>query len=557
MVSCHLTAMNQGLTIREVSAEDTDSAATTTTSSITERNYRKSVAKIQETSYRVPEHLQFISRGFIYEDADDVIHVIDPPKHFEELKKIMQRQEQRQLHNLRPIALREQRPKPKIVMTNIPLKEEFKHNLRKPIVELDMETQESQHLPLEILASVRKTENFLRKYKPKLPSVKQRVQTKKIQTVIWEKSQDQQQFQQSHDQRVQGIREQVPNRRYFNKKRFKREASLPDLKGEKLLNHINELIENASYYLQQTEHYYDYPDTDLESTTLQGEILLKTTQKPLDPSDFNEDTVVKILENSVKATNVIMQQIKSHTNLTEISEKCDYLQITYPNHIQNLQNQIKCMQNFIKDINRVQQEHLEQATTQKTSKQYGERLEARRTKDLKRRPFLIAQLAEDYTDYTVPSPVNSSLIYDDVMTTIRNMLESQNLQSIEETNGKTSRPWEDSLTDSSFTFDKSSEPVDFHNLQQYLTSLESIVTNLPKFSHKSLNLQEIEGGSTSKYYFINPQGGIYSLPQPFQKEPTTPAPTTIFHQFPDLPIVTEYLRNGTLLPPSQKVVEIL
>ncbi|KAI8120150.1 hypothetical protein FF38_05106 [Lucilia cuprina] len=649
MVFGHLFIMNHGLTIRALSAEEEDET-TSSSKTVTESSYRKSVAKIQETSYRVPEHLQFVPKGFIYEDADDVIHVIDPPKHFEELKKIMQRQEQRQLHNLRPIALREQRPKPKILKTTLPLKSDMKINLKKPSVQMDLETQESEHLPLEILASVRKTENYLRKYKPKLPAVKQRLQTQKIQTVIWEKSQEQQQYQQGQDHRLQGIREQqqqyqqgqdhrlqgvrdqqqnqkgpeyrlkgikdqqgqdhrlqgvrdqqqnqkgpehrlkgirdqqeyqqgqdhrlqgireqqkyqqgpehriqasreqLPNRRYFNKKRSKREAPAA-LKGDKLINYINDLIKNASLYLEQTQ---DYPDTDLESpTTPAYEHLLKTTQFPKTNTDIDEDMVVKILENSIRATNVIMQQIKRQTNISEISEKCDYVKVTYPNHIKNLENQINCMQNFIKDLNRSRQEK-----AQRVTRKYGERLEARKTKDLKHKPFLVAQLAADYIDSAEPSPVNSSLIYDDVMTTIRNMLETQNLQSIDDSNTATSdTTWQDSLAESSFTYDKSPEPVDFHNLQQYLTSLQSIVTNLPKFSHKLLNLRELDTGSTSKYYFINPQGSIYNLPQPFQKDITTPSPpSTIFHRFPDLPIVTEYLKNGTLLSPSQHVVEIL
>lgn len=556
----------QGLTIREASLAQEELEG-----GVIEGSYRKSVAKIKETPHRVPEHLQFVPKGFVYEDADDVIHVIDPPKQFEELKKIMQRQQKRQMQPLRPVALKEQRPKPKIVKTVLPVKNKGVGSTQmKPPTESDNQTQEAQNLPVEILASVRKTENYLRKYKPKLPSVKHRLKTQKLQTVVWEKQQENQQHQHDHQQRLHGIREQAinRNRRHFNIKRFKRDTlkRLPKrLEGEQLLHHLNELINNASTYLKQAESYDDeYPDADFESTTLQGEILIKTTKPPLSQNALNEDMVVKILENSVKATNVIMQQLKTQTNLTGLKEKCDFLKVTYPNHIQNLQNQIKCMQNFIKDISHSQQQeqkrYLQQLeTAQKLAKKYAERYDTRKTKDLKHKPFIVAQLAKDYDDDTAtPTSVNSSLIYNDVMTTIRNMLQSQTLTSIDEATAAGLTPaWQDTYSEATLAHDKSTEPVDFHNLQEYLTSLEAIVTNLPKFNHKSLNLQEIEGGLSSKYYFINPQGTIYSLPHPFQKDVPVTAPTAIFHQFPDLPIIKEYLHNGTLLPPSSKLVEIL
>ncbi|XP_073841173.1 uncharacterized protein [Musca autumnalis] len=564
-----------------------------------------------------------VRNAFVYEDADDVIHVIEPPKHFEQLKILMQNRQKippitgrenvaaavAALPALRVKPAKREPPPGKARPAGRPLaklmpKKTMKNlqAIKKPL-DMDLEIQETENLPIEILASVRKTENYLKKYKPKIPSApRQRLKTKKIQTVIWEKSQVQQQYVQGQEQKVNGIREYYTqpheknnHRRKFIKKRIKRQSGLGDyenLKGDELLDHINELVKNASIYL---ENFKVYEDIDVgtiattedcgtgTTTLLQTEILSQPTGRPfqrVNPPQLQEEAVIKILENSVKATNVIMEQIKNYTNSTNLQRNCETTEQNPQNavnHITNLRQQIQCMQSIINAVNTTRfQKPPPPSTTQRpqslttTAKRFGERLTERKSKDLRHRPFLVATVEDEYFGDSSPSPLNTSLIYDDVMTTIRNLLQATNLQNLDESTLTTSASptagpeispeilssWEE-LT---IPQDNSEQPVDFHNLNQYLNSLQTIVANLPQPTNSSsLNLHEIEN-KASKYYFISPVGGIYNLPQPFypkDRRPLTP-PSTIFRKFPDIPSISEYLgASGSLLKATQNVIEIL
>ncbi|XP_061390429.1 uncharacterized protein LOC133325722 [Musca vetustissima] len=462
-----------------------------------------------------------VRNAFAYEDADDVIHVIEPPKHFEQLKILMQKRQK-----IQPIVIgRDNGPIPlqKPIKRDPPLPAKTRpgrplvkgmpkkvvKNLRptKKPLDVDLEIQETENLPIEILASVRKTENYLKKYKPKIPSApRQRVKTKKIQTVIWEKSQEQQQYVQGKEQKVNGIREYYQpqekntNRRKFIKKRIKRQTELADyetLKGDQLLEHINELVKNASIYL---ENFKVYEDIDVGTST-------STT----------EDTGTTTL----------------------------------------LQKEIQCMQSIIKAVNTTTfEKHIRtppsstprpQGLTTTAAKRYGERLRERKSKDLRHKPFLVATVEDEYFTDSSPSPLNTSLIYDDVMTTIRNLLQATNLQNLEEStlpsSSSSSSNSETEITpeilvnweEFSIPQDNSEQPVDFHNLNQYLNSLQTIVANFPA-------------------------GGIYNLPQPFHPKDRLPLapPSTIFRKFPDIPSISEYLgASGSLLKATQNVIEIL
>uniref|UniRef100_A0A1I8P297 Uncharacterized protein n=1 Tax=Stomoxys calcitrans TaxID=35570 RepID=A0A1I8P297_STOCA len=236
------TSFVRAITIR-------DELTTTTVSSsgnpVETSTYRITQPKAKNPSHRVPEYLQRVRNGFVYEDADDVIRVIEPPKHFEQLKMLMQSRQ-----NIPAPEIRERgtvKTKPTRPLTKAKPKKSLRpqRTTTKKPVENDLEIQETEQLPVEILASVRKTENYLRKFKPKLPLAPlQRVKTKKIHTVIWEKAQEQQQYVQGQEKKVGGIRHfaESKQRRKFLKKRIKRAAASPQpLKGEDLLEHIDEL----------------------------------------------------------------------------------------------------------------------------------------------------------------------------------------------------------------------------------------------------------------------------------------------------------------------------
>ncbi|XP_058983399.1 uncharacterized protein LOC131804477 [Musca domestica] len=580
-------SLAQALTIREEAAETTTHAATPPP----------------------PQSFPSIHRvrnAFVYEDADDVIHVIEPPKHFEQLKILMQSRQNGQAIIGREIKPAKREPPPPPTKTppgkarpgrpqiNVGPKKPLKHlwGTKKPF-DMDLEIQETENLPIEILASVRKTENYLKKYKPKIPSApRQRVKTKKIQTVIWEKSQEQQQYVQGQEQKVNGIREYYQpqeknniNRRKFIKKRIKRQTGSTDyetLKGDELLDRINELVKNASIYL---DNFNVYEDIDVgtatteetgSTTLLHKETLGRTTGRPFRKPlpQLHEDAVIEILENSVKATNVIMEQIKNYTNSTNLQQNCDDSRSSAQSahtHIHNLRQQIQCMQSIIEAVNTTtfqKSQHYpsstqrpQSLTTTTAAKRFGERLTERKSKDLRHKPFLVATVEDEYFADSSPSPLNTSLIYDDVMTTIRNLLQTTNLQTLEESTLPSSPPTSSDDTEISpeilqIPQDNSEQPVDFHNLNQYLNSLQTIVANLPQSTNSTLNLHEIEN-KPSKYYFINPVGGIYNLPQPFHPKDRRP-PSAIFRQFPDIPSIREYLgASGSLLKATQNVIEIL
>ncbi|XP_075161787.1 uncharacterized protein LOC142234511 [Haematobia irritans] len=581
-------SMVRAITIRDEIPSTTNSVPRESTT------YRVTVANIKNSNQRVPEYLQRVRNGFAYDDADDVIHVIEPPKHFEQLKMLMQSRQKLSTPDIRlqqPINVKANKP-----LVKASLRKNPRQRTTKKPAEKDLDIQETEHLPVEhlpveILASVRKTENYLRKFKPKIPLAPQhRVKTKKIQTVIWEKAHEHQQFVQGQEHKMHGIREfhDSKQRRKFIKKRIKRETSStnqhPDLKGDDLLEHINELVKNATIYLENLKTYEDIHSGNVKddevqlnnsssfSTSSNSRISVYSQPNPY----MNEEYIVKILENSINATNMIMEKIKSKSNFTNIPSKCEYSpdeDVKESSRVHSLKEQIYCMQSLIKLMKAKKVQEVEQIPQHQYKlrpsgyRRYGERLTARKTKDLRHKPFLVATVEDEYFGDSTTSPLNASLIYDDVMTTIRNLLQANNLQNLEEStlpspsppsyegSSETLSSWEEI----SIPQDNFQENVDFHNLNQYLNSLQNVVANLPHISNSSLNLHEIEG-NPSKYYFINPLGGIYNLPQPFHaKGHRPPQPSSaIFRKFPDIPSISDYLgASGALLKATKNVIEIL
>ncbi|XP_064539303.1 uncharacterized protein LOC135429057 [Drosophila montana] len=223
-------------------------------------DYRVSRPQSKQPAQRVPPHLQDIRPGYVDEDAGDVIRIIEPPPHFQQLKRLRQRQPQPQPQpGKRPQAVVWEQPRK--VSTNRPV----------PPASGDLLTQETQlaaqfanqnqlQLPMEILASVRKTERLLqRQRQPQQPPLRQRHIQRQTHTLIAQKSLEQQLYQRGQQQRLRAALRQGHKR----SKRVRRQAaggegSYDVAHGLQLVAHIGELLQNATRYV---------PDEEPEKTT--------------------------------------------------------------------------------------------------------------------------------------------------------------------------------------------------------------------------------------------------------------------------------------------------
>lgn len=247
-----------------------------------ELGYRVSRPEPKQPTKRVPAHLQDIRPGFVDDDAGDVIRIIEPPQHFQQLKRLRQRQPLQQHGAHAPHA-----PPQKAVIWEQPRKVSKNHappqvhlqpqthlqpqpqllprpklTVAPPPPNGDLLTQETQHsqqlynglqLPMEILASVRKTERLLQGQRQgqKLPQVRQRHIQRQTHTMIAQKALEQQLYQREQQHRLRATLSQDHKR----SKRVKREAvagsssNFGVAQGLKLVAHIGELLQNATRYL--------------------------------------------------------------------------------------------------------------------------------------------------------------------------------------------------------------------------------------------------------------------------------------------------------------------
>ncbi|XP_002062567.3 uncharacterized protein LOC6638831 [Drosophila willistoni] len=207
-------------------------------------NYRISKPELKKPLQRVPPHLQDIRPGYVDDDAGDVIRIIEPPQHFQQLKKLRQRQPQ-----LRPEAAALVWEQPRKLSSN-----RFPPSQPTKTVDGDLLTQETQNslqLPMEILASVRKTERLLQRQHQKLPPlVRQRHIQRQTHTLIAQKSLQNQIYQRGQHQRLKAVLSQSQALDHKRSKRVKREE-YDVQKGLKLVAHIGELLKNATVYLPE------------------------------------------------------------------------------------------------------------------------------------------------------------------------------------------------------------------------------------------------------------------------------------------------------------------
>ncbi|XP_034655324.1 uncharacterized protein LOC117893053 [Drosophila subobscura] len=217
--------------------------------------YRVSRPEPKQPEKRVPTHLQDIMRhpGYVDDDAGDVIRIIEPPQHFQQLKRLRQRQP------LGPAVVWEQ-PR-KLSSNRTPTQP------RPQLPNGDLLTQETQHapqannlqIPMEILASVRKTERLLHRQRQqgKLPlGVRQRHIQRQSHTLIAQKSLEQQLYQRGQQQRLRAVLSRNQQQEHKRPKRMKRAAqsgAYDVQQGLKLVAHIGDLLRNATIYLPDDE----------------------------------------------------------------------------------------------------------------------------------------------------------------------------------------------------------------------------------------------------------------------------------------------------------------
>uniref|UniRef100_A0A1A9ZS07 Uncharacterized protein n=1 Tax=Glossina pallidipes TaxID=7398 RepID=A0A1A9ZS07_GLOPL len=515
----------------------------------------KAQGRTQGRKNRLPSQLSTTPTAYIHQDADDVIHIIDPPKHFQELKKYMQykNQQRNSAPSREPPSLPQRSKRGQVRPLMRPINSRIVENnmssymygspgktrVKKKLNDFDLYTQETKELPVEILTSVRKTERLIRKNKPVLPKVKQRLSSKQIHTVIWEKGHEQDQYEKGHEKRIQGIRENYINRKRFS--RIKRDlknsreqspqrlAFYQPLKGEILLSHINELLKNAETYLdpyksegKDRENFYKSLE---ESSTLTGEIFPSKTK----PKKYTSQAqslpkymMQEIFENSLKATNALINHLKTRANITDMPEKCTFQDLNQVNQ------QLECMQN--------QMQKLRTKNLKKTARE----LKNRNT-------FLKPKIANDYWEAGVDATaagdtINPSLIYSDVMTTIRNMLQSNNLNELEKNLSFTLT--QDNGNLSPLSYDTQPEQVNLRDLNQYINSLQNLIVNLPKYFSASINGQV----KIPKYFFPNPTDSVYNVP--VTRRNLQNSGFAAYHQFPYMLLRKEYLRNDTTSGPT-------
>lgn len=251
----------------------------------TELGYRVSRPEPKQPTKRVPAHLQDIRPGYVDDDAGDVIRIIEPPQHFQQLKRLRQRQPQpvhaanappqkavvwEQPRKLSKNPAPHQPPRQPLhqapqQLPHHPAQRSHaqtqllprpKMTVAPPPPNADLLTQETQHsaqlynglqLPMEILASVRKTERLLQGQRQQMPQVRQRHIQRQTHTLIAQKALEQQNYQREQQHRLRATLSQDHKR----SKRVKREtgSNYGVAQGLKLVAHIGELLQNATLYL--------------------------------------------------------------------------------------------------------------------------------------------------------------------------------------------------------------------------------------------------------------------------------------------------------------------
>ncbi|XP_017014223.2 uncharacterized protein [Drosophila takahashii] len=451
------------------------------TSTLNPPVYRVSKPEPKQHENRVPPHLQDIRPGYVDDDAGDVIRIIEPPQHFQQLKRLRQRQPSN------PPVIWEQ---PRKLATN----------RVKIINQGDLLTQETQlqsgpnqlQIPMEILASVRKTERLLQRQRQKFPQVRQRHIQRQSHTLIAQKSLEQQLYQRGQQQRLRAVlsrqqehKRSKRNRRHVAEVPEKRKDKYDVQKGLKLVAHIGDLLKNATQYL---------PDDDGVTNELK-------TGSPNSCSN----AATNCQANRRRRQRLFKQQVKS-AEREKLKERRRF--------------------NFRNEPTKTTTTTTQATITTTTNGKLG---------------FSSVNSVADLTSVTSATPlasrlVNSrkskskspkpktnrnddSILYADVMTNIRNLWQEHDL--LEATAPKFIAPGE------------VANNTDYRSLDVYLKELDDLAKKLPTVAPiTGLNQEELQRATpTPSWYLINSEGGIFETRLDSQTKPSS----SLFHRFPDMP----------------------
>ncbi|EDV50940.1 uncharacterized protein LOC6543707 [Drosophila erecta] len=435
--------------------------------------YRVSKPEPKKPENRVPPHLQDIRPGYVDDDAGDVIRIIEPPQHFQQLKRLRLRQP----HN--PPVVWEQ---PRKLATN----------RVKIMPQGDLLTQETQiqngpnqlQIPMEILASVRKTERLLQRQrqKAKFPLVRQRYIQRQSHTLIAQKALEQQLYQRGQQQRLKAVfsRNQELKRSKRNKRDVAAKPKEPyDVqKGLKLVAHIGDLLKNATQFL---------PDEGV------------TNEVKRSPICSNAATC----DNRRRRERLFKQQAKS-AEREKLKER---------------------RRNFRNKEATTITAPTTKATTATTTTGKSVFSSANSLAEASATP-LASRLVNSRKSKS-QSPNNNrnshwgrsddSILYADVMTNIRNLWQEH-----------------DQLAAPKFIAPgEVANNTDYRALDVYLKQLDDLAKKLPTVAPISgLNKEELQRATpTPSWYLINSEGGIFETRLDSQTKPSS----SLFHRFPDMP----------------------
>ncbi|XP_060656045.1 uncharacterized protein LOC132791221 [Drosophila nasuta] len=519
---CLLLLLQHSLSIRiedksRSSSRATSSRGTSTTSSttstVTPPVYRVSRPEPKQPAKRVPPHLQDVRPGYVDDDAGDVIRIIEPPAHFQELKRLRQRQSQRNApqkavvwEQPRKLSTNRQ-PRPKLQQTQ-PQSHIQPHGQPhlQPLSQSksqahsgDLLTQEAQfapqivnnlQLPMEILASVRKTERILQRQRQKLPLVRQRHIQRQSHTMIAQKSLEQQLYQRGQQQRLRA----VLNDDHKRSKRVKREANPAGYdvaQGLKLVAHIGELLNSASQYL---------PDE-------------------LEPNE---------LAPQASPLTAALESMESQS--CGNSTKCDSRRRRQ--RLFKLQGSKKTAargRNFRHEASTTTTTTTTtttaKSTTTSTSTTSATPLASRLVNSRKSPNNRNQQQQQQQQQLQLPASPRSddTVLYADVMSNIRNLWQEHDYD----------HDLSHSLAPQFVAPEQVANNSDYRALQVYLRELDEISKRLPTVaSLTSLNHQEFARSTPSpSWYLINNEGKIYETHLDSETKPTA----ALFHTFPDMP----------------------
>ncbi|KAH8286869.1 hypothetical protein KR018_003132 [Drosophila ironensis] len=433
--------------------------------------YRVSKPEPKKPENRVPPHLQDIRPGYVDDDAGDVIRIIEPPQHFQQLKRLRQRQP------LKPAVVWEQ---PRKVATN----------RVKTVQAGDLLTQETQlqsapnhlQLPVEILASVRKTERLLQRQRPKVPFVRQRHIQRQTHTLISQNNLEQQLYQRGQEQRLRAVLSR--NQEHKRKKRVKREivekregkAGYDVQQGLKLVAHIGDLLKNATLFL---------PDTNELSNEVKRPSQVLCRNATANCSGDSRRRRQRFFKTRAKSAE--REKLRERRR-----------------HFRNLATNSKTTTTA-------------PATTTTTTTSGKPKSPVSSGTPTTSATPLASRLVNSRKSKSQIGRSDDSILYADVMTNIRNLWQEHDLQA----GPRYIAPGE------------VANNTDYRTLDMYLKELDQLSKKLPTVAPiTGLNQEELSRPTpTPSWFLINEEGKIYETRLDSETKPSS----ALFHRFPDMP----------------------